>query len=237
MITKRIQAPFARLGQAGQFLLFCLLLTSVSSVWVYANLGTTSVRMSKASIEKLGRQYGYNAKRRLVRWQNLMDDAAQDTEATKLTKVNSFFNRVRYLNDIDHWKQNDYWATPVEFLITNAGDCEDYSIAKYYTLRELGVADEKLSVAYVKALDYNQAHMVLTYYAKSGDVPLVLDNLIREIKPASERPDLLHVYSFNGDNLWLSRKGKRAELVGTSDRLTQWVKVQQRLNNTLLQAQ
>lgn len=88
-----------------------------------------------------------------------------------------------------------------------------------------------MSIAYVKALELNQAHMVLTYYDTPSSVPLVLDNLIADIKPASQRPDLLHVYSFNGDNLWLSKKGRRAQLVGTSERLGPWVKLQSRLEN------
>ncbi|MGB2131412.1 MAG: sulfate adenylyltransferase, partial [Marinobacterium sp.] len=75
----------------------------------------------------------------------------------------------------------------------------------------------------------NQAHMVLTYYTDSQSTPLVLDNLIGDIRPASQRPDLLHVYTFNGDSLWLSKRGRRAELVGTSDRLKPWVRLQSRV--------
>lgn len=188
-----------------------------------------SVRLSAAYIEQLGKKYGSTAKKRLQAWQNLIKETASLPEKQKLKKVNDFFNQVRFVDDIIHWKQKDYWATPVEFLISNGGDCEDFSIAKYYTLKEVGVNTKKLSIAYVKALRLNQAHMVLTYYSKPSAVPVVLDNLIPEIKPASERPDLLHVYSFNGDNLWLSKKGRRAKLVGTSDRLGPWVQLKSRL--------
>lgn len=88
-----------------------------------------------------------------------------------------------------------------------------------------------MNLAYVKALTYNQAHMVLTYYQTPGSVPLVLDNINGQILPASKRPDLLHVYSFNGDKLWLSKMGRRTTLVGTSDRLKPWVKLQSRIEN------
>ncbi|MFC6673580.1 transglutaminase-like cysteine peptidase [Marinobacterium aestuariivivens] len=117
----------------------------------------------------------------------------------------------------------------MEFLVSNGGDCEDFSIAKYYTLRELGVPIEKMSIAYVKALELNQAHMVLTYYEAPDRIPLVLDNLTPDISTADQRRDLQHVYSFNGDNLWLSKKGRRADLVGASDRLKPWVQVQSRI--------
>ncbi|MBP0048989.1 transglutaminase-like cysteine peptidase [Marinobacterium sp. AK62] len=188
-----------------------------------------AVKLSSARIEEYRRLYGDQAAKRLDAWQRLIRESANLPEHEKLKRVNRFFNQVRFLDDIVHWKKKDYWATPVEFLISNGGDCEDFSIAKYYTLRALGVADEKMSLAYVKALELNQAHMVLTYYDTPQSMPLVLDNLIGDIRPANERPDLLHVYTFNGDSLWLSKRGRRAELVGTSDRLAPWVKLRDRI--------
>ncbi len=194
-------------------------------------LSEISVKLSNAYIQQLGQKYGVQAKLRLQAWQDLMLEIANKPEKEKLKQVNDFFNQVRFLDDSIHWGQKDYWATPVEFLISNGGDCEDFSIAKYYTLKEVGVDMSKLSITYVKALELNQAHMVLTYYEKPNAMPVVLDNLIAEIKPASQRPDLLHVYSFNGDNLWLSKKGRRTTLVGTSDRLGPWVQLKSRLEN------
>jgi len=208
---------------------FVLLL--FASALLLTQVDAESVRLSKADIEKLGNKYGAKAKRRLETWQNLLTELANESESNKLERVNDFFNQVRFIDDIKHWKKKDYWATPVEFLITNGGDCEDFSIAKYYTLKELGVPVEKMNLAYVKALEYNQAHMVLTYYPKPRATPLVLDNINGEILPASKRTDLLHVYSFNGDKLWLSKMGRRTTLVGTSDRLKPWVKLQSRIEN------
>ncbi|WP_415901118.1 transglutaminase-like cysteine peptidase [Neptuniibacter sp. QD48_11] len=202
-----------------------------ASALLLTQVDAESIRLSKADIEKLGNKYGAKAKRRLETWQNLLTELANESESHKLERVNDFFNQVRFIDDIKHWKKKDYWATPVEFLITNGGDCEDFSIAKYYTLKELGVPVEKMNLAYVKALEYNQAHMVLTYYPKPRETPLVLDNINGEILPASKRTDLLHVYSFNGDKLWLSKMGRRTTLVGTSDRLKPWVKLQSRIEN------
>lgn len=209
----------------------CLFVLICFSFFSLIAVSDISVKLSTAYINQLGDEYGATAKKRLIAWQNLITESADLPEKEKLTRVNNFFNQVRFLDDIVHWKQKDYWATPLEFLISNGGDCEDFSIAKYYTLRELGVQIDKMSIAYVKAIELNQAHMVLTYYETPSSVPLVLDNLIGDIKPASQRPDLLHVYSFNGDNLWLSKKGRRAQLVGTSERLGPWVKLQSRLEN------
>ena len=144
------------------------------------------------------------AQARILDWEALIKSSAALPELDKLNEVNRFFNRkVRFVDDIQLWRENDYWATPVEMLVKGAGDCEDYSIAKYFTLRRLGIPSEKLRITYVKALNYNQAHMVLTYYASPSAEPLVLDNLINDIRPASQRKDLLPVYAFNAEGLYL----------------------------------
>nr|WP_225579164.1 transglutaminase-like cysteine peptidase [Pseudomonas sp. PDM14] len=143
-------------------------------------------------------------KGRIEAWRELIDSSDTLAERDKLVTVNRFFNRqLRFSADQQNWQQEDYWATPIEALLKGAGDCEDYSVAKYFTLRRLGIPSEKLRITYVKALRYNQAHMVLTYYAEPGAPPLVLDNLIGEIRPAAERKDLLPVYSFNAEGLYL----------------------------------
>jgi predicted transglutaminase-like cysteine proteinase len=140
-----------------------------------------------------------------------------------INEVNHFFNQMRFISDQQHWHRADYWATPVEFLSTSGGDCEDFSIAKYFTLRELGVSDKRLRITYVKALRLNQAHMVLAYYARPESEPLILDNLIPQIRPASERTDLLPIYSFNGNNLWMSKeRGQGRKIEGGSLRINLW---------------
>ncbi|MET1078434.1 MAG: cysteine protease LapG [Pseudomonas sp.] len=162
------------------------------------------------------------AKGRLQAWQDLLLETRTLAEPDQLAAVNRFINRqLRFVDDRTIWKQQDYWASPVEALIQGAGDCEDYSIAKYFTLRELGVASDKLRITYVKALNYNQAHMVLTYYPSLTAEPLVLDNLINDIRPASQRNDLLPVYSFNAEGVYLpgAGGGKRS---GDSKQLSRW---------------
>lgn len=173
-------------------------------------------------LNDVAREHGEFATRRLISWQQLIRENSALSEYEKLEKVNNFFNRIRFVDDIVHWKQNDYWATPVEFLATNGGDCEDFSLAKYFTLKALGVDEAKLNLTYVKAIKYNQAHMVLTYYEKPDQIPLVLDNLVPEILPATKRSDLIPVYSFNGSGLWLAKSRGKGEKVGSSERLKRW---------------
>jgi predicted transglutaminase-like cysteine proteinase len=134
-----------------------------------------------------------------------------------------------FVNDIAVWDKEDYWATPLEFLSKGAGDCEDYSIAKYFTLKELGVDEQKLRITYVKAVKLNQAHMVLTYFENKRAIPLVLDNLDIEIKPANLRKDLIPVYSFNGDGLWLAKARGDGKRVGNASRLSLWEELAARM--------
>ncbi|BDH44725.1 hypothetical protein TUM12370_07690 [Salmonella enterica subsp. enterica serovar Choleraesuis] len=152
----------------------------------------------------------------------MLDGARQATLQSKLNQVNRFFNRsVRFQNDTVVWGTKDYWATPIEFLRKGAGDCEDYALAKYFSLRELGVPASQLRITYVKALNLNQAHMVLTWYSRPDAIPLVLDNLISEIKPANQRTDLLPIYSFNAEGVWLP-KGTGLQRVSDTKRLSRW---------------
>lgn len=167
-------------------------------------------------------QYGEYAKRRLLAWQTLIRDNSHLTDTAKLEVVNTFFNQLQFIDDMTLWKKSDYWATPVEFLATGGGDCEDFSLAKYFTIKALGVSEKKLNMTYVKALQPNQAHMVVTYYSTPRAIPLVLDNLIPDIQPATKRKDLIPVYSFNGSGLWLAKSRGKGQKVGNSDRLRRW---------------
>lgn len=167
-------------------------------------------------------QYGQDAKKRLIAWQNLIREDISSTDLQKLKTVNRFFNNMQFISDKKHWNKNDYWATPIEFLASGGGDCEDFSLAKYFTLKAIGVSEEKINMTYVKALKLNQAHMVVTYYSSPGAVPLVLDNLIPTIKLATKRPDLEPVFSFNGAGLWLAKSRGKGQKVSNSDKLKSW---------------
>ncbi|HEV6964572.1 transglutaminase-like cysteine peptidase [Roseateles sp.] len=126
-------------------------------------------------------------------------------EPQRLREVNDFFNRrLAFKDDSVTWGVPDYWATPLESLEKRAGDCEDYAIAKYFSLAASGVPTARLRMVYVRARLGGQslAHMVLAYYAQPDAEPLILDNLRPEVLPASQRPDLTPVFSFNTEGLW-----------------------------------
>lgn len=206
-----------------------LFFTFVSAGWLAADgLGLTD-----KLLKKIVEVYGTEAKDRLLSWQSVVYSNKKEAELEKLERVNAFFNKTEFVDDIDHWDVEDYWATPVEFLSTNGGDCEDFSIAKYFTLKEMGVPIEKMRIMYVKAIELDQAHMVLAYYPTPDAEPVILDNLINEIKLASTRTDLVPVYSFNGDGLWLSKERGKGRRVGSSKRIKLWQDLGQRLRKQI----
>ncbi|WP_394246615.1 transglutaminase-like cysteine peptidase [Vibrio profundi] len=179
--------------------------------------------------------YGERAGKRVTTWRKNLGQYKKLSEKEKLTSVNSFFNQLYFVNDNVLWGKNDYWATPLEFLGSNAGDCEDFTIAKYFSLLELGVPDKKLRLVYVKALELNQFHMVLAYYSSPSAEPLILDNINPQIKKASKRKDLLPIYSFNGKNLWLMKSSAGSgKLAGKSSRLSLWNDLRSRERNLKL---
>lgn len=160
-------------------------------------------RMQRAA-DRLGPRAAAGA--RLL--QPLLREAAALDEAARLARINEFFNRrVVARDDVDIWGRSDYWASPLEMLEKGEGDCEDYAIAKYFSLLATGMAVERLRLVYVRAQQGGPggptiAHMVLAYYATPAAEPLILDSLVTEVRPASRRPDLQPVFSFNGEGLW-----------------------------------
>ena len=184
-----------------------------------------------ALIEKAKQEYGNAAASRIEGWQQMMRQASGKEETEQLRFINDFFNQnIRFVNDDQHWGEVDYWATPYEALGSNGADCEDYVIAKYYSLRQLGVDTQKLRITYVKALRYNQAHMVLSYFPTPDAVPFVLDNLIASIRPASQRRDLSPVYSFNAEGMWLERLKGEGIRMGNPNKLDLWTNLRIRMN-------
>lgn len=160
-------------------------------------------------------RYGDEAYKNTVELQELITSLHAASEPEKLKQINNFFNRkIEFGEDIDVWGQSDYWATPLESIGRLAGDCEDYSIAKYTFLKILNVPNERLRLTYVRAvlthLDRKVvvAHMVLSYYATPQSEPLILDSLVPEIMLASSRRDLTPIFNFNDKGLWVGTSSK-----------------------------
>nr|WP_235838639.1 transglutaminase-like cysteine peptidase [Cognaticolwellia aestuarii] len=209
-----------------------LLITLLCARDIFAQ--ATQTLDEKKIILSLEEHYGKRASKRGKAWFKLMRNNIDTSAQENLSKVNQFFNMFRFIDDSKLWGVSNYWATPIEFIGVNGGDCEDYSIAKYFTLLELGIPDEKMRITMVKAIELNQYHMVLAYYETPSAMPLILDNLDGNIKPASERNDLIPIYSFNASQLWLNKEKGRGILSGNSSQLKLWQNLRQRINSAKL---
>jgi predicted transglutaminase-like cysteine proteinase len=175
-------------------------------------------------------RYGARAAETVVAWRLLIEESRDLPDQDKINKVNTFFNRrMLFQDDIVVWQTLDYWATPLELMGRGSGDCEDFSIAKYITLQMMGVGNDKLRLVYVRVKSGSTAsfaHMVLGYYPQPTAEPQILDNLISSVRPASQRPDLAPVFSFNSDGLWVG--GATASSADPTTRLSRWRDVLER---------
>ncbi len=191
----------------------------------------SALEFSASYLDQIGKQYGDYAKRRMITWQKLLADNKEATELKKLEAVNQFFNLLEYRSDIHQWGKEDYWATPLEFIVAGGGDCEDFTVAKYFTLLELGISDDKLLITYVKHLELNIAHMVLSYYPTPDSIPLILDNYNKEILPADKRTDLQPIYGFNGKGLWAAKQLGLGNKIGQASDLKRWSDLEERMKS------
>ncbi|MGD9671706.1 MAG: transglutaminase-like cysteine peptidase [Hyphomicrobiaceae bacterium] len=172
---------------------------------------------------------------RLERWAELVAlgracDLSETVHVNRLLgEVNVFFNGARYESDGLGCDEVDHWATPREFITRDAGDCEDFAIAKYFTLRAAGIDRRRLRLLYAKVLPGRIPHMVLAYSATPGTNPLILDNLTSQIKPLSERDDLDPVYAFNEARVWLFRDSRTPIDVCAAGTLVLWRKLLERV--------
>ena len=201
-------------GLIGALSLVLLLLSGWGLAWDSPKLLVQAQKVNPAAVQRA---------QALVQ---LIGEAAAQDEESRLKSVNVFFNRqILYRDDREVWGAVDYWASPLETLGKGQGDCEDFAIGKYFSLLAAGVPSVKMRLVYVRAQigAIIQAHMVLAYYPEPDAEPLILDNLLTDIRPASRRPDLIPVFSFNAEGLWQGVAGASAG--DPSARLSRWREV------------
>lgn len=136
------------------------------------------------------------------RWMALIDRLQDQDLATQVQAVNTFMNEAPYIIDPVNWGLKDYWATPSQFFGRN-GDCEDYAIAKYLTLKRLGTSPANMRIVVLQDLNLRIAHAVLAVY--TGDGIMILDNQISRAVQASVIRHYKPIFSINEDAWWLHR--------------------------------
>jgi predicted transglutaminase-like cysteine proteinase len=191
-----------------------LLLSLTPLAWDVERMSLAALRLGPQAVQGV----------RLL--QPMLASLAEADDATRLDGVNRFFNRrIVFRDDLQVWHADDYWASPLETLQQSMGDCEDFAIAKYFSLLATGMPASQLRLVYVRLQAGGSGgpslpHMVLAYYASTQAEPLILDNLITDIRPASRRPDLTPVFSFNSEGLWQGNGPRR--MGDAAERLSPW---------------
>ena len=189
-------------------------------IFILSSKLIASELITQKLIQDADKKYKIFAKNRFIAIkQELLHDLKEDSDIKKLNVVNTWVNYIKYKSDKKLYGVNDYWATLYEFVGKGMGDCEDYTIAKYYILKELGIDIKRLKFTYVVYQDRRGKkinHMVLAYLKiskpKTKDDILILDNNNRLILPASKRKDLVKVIKMiNGDTGAKSKKWKKLE--------------------------
>jgi predicted transglutaminase-like cysteine proteinase len=152
---------------------------------------------------------GKIAKNRAQDYQKTIASLKKMPKSKQLAKVNFYLNQLLPQYDDVIQKQEDYWATPKEFLMTGFGDCEDYVIIKYFSLLKLGFDKDKLFFTTVDEKYIGGYHMVLSYFEKEGESPLILDNLSFRILKLETREDLDADVFINADGVYkMNKKNK-----------------------------
>jgi predicted transglutaminase-like cysteine proteinase len=134
-----------------------------------------------------------------ARWQKLMEQLKGQPPMKQLQEVTRFFNSWPYRLDKDNYRQIDYWASPLEF-VRNSGDCEDFSIIKYYALKRIGFNPKNMRIVALMDHILNLGHAVLAVYL-DGEV-YILDNQTIGVSPHTRFRHYEPQYSVNEFFKW-----------------------------------
>lgn len=149
---------------------------------------------------------------RLSAWQQLIHSSARYAfEKELLQAVNFFINQNRYSPDLADSGFDRNWQAPWEFIASGFGDCEEYAMAKFFTLQAMGIPTQKMRLVFVLVDQERIPHLVLSYRRDNNSTPLILDNLTNGIYEGEDRTDLLPVFSFSFQEIWLM-KGWRTSI-------------------------
>jgi len=138
----------------------------------------------------------------LREWTGFLAGLRSGDAETRIREVNRFLNRRPYIVDMRNYGVEDYWATPFQFLSLD-GDCEDYAIAKYFSLRALGFPPDAMRIVVLHDLNLRTAHAVLVVYLDGR--ALVLDNQSPAVVDARSILHYRAIYSINEQHWWLHR--------------------------------
>jgi predicted transglutaminase-like cysteine proteinase len=190
----------------------CQTVLMLCSILPHTALAEQSSYLSQSMLIEVQNQYGEQSMGRLRSWQEMIVNSTSAADIEKLRLANEFINRNQLAPSQDYQDNSNYRATPLEFLILGSGDSEDFAIAKYITLREMGVEASKLRLTYSQSIEDDSYQMILAYYQSPDKEPLLLDNIENQIRPASANKDIRPLYSFRSKDILLIHSAIKMDL-------------------------
>ncbi|MFQ5784015.1 MAG: transglutaminase-like cysteine peptidase [Alphaproteobacteria bacterium] len=137
--------------------------------------------------------------RLVAAWVAELDVLRERAPMSRLAAVNRLVNMTPYRRDSATYGVRDHWASPGEFLV-NGGDCEDIALFKFFLLRRLGFADDRLRIVFVREDTPWVSHAVLAVHL-DGEV-YILDNLTDSVLPQGRVAGYAPLYSANETTRW-----------------------------------
>ncbi len=135
-------------------------------------------------------------------WMKFIKKISKKDKWTQVKEVNRYMNQAKYITDNVNWGKKDYWSSPGEFF-SRFGDCEDFSIAKFLSLKMLGFSDDEIRVVVVKDLNLKIGHAVTVVLVKGK--AFVLDNQIKQVVESSTIKHYEPVFSIGLKSWWRHR--------------------------------
>ncbi|WP_170167551.1 transglutaminase-like cysteine peptidase [Amphritea balenae] len=167
-----------------------------------------------------------SASLRLSQWRNLIRMKHRFRAETDIVAVvDDFINKAKYQPDEQRLNGQDYWAAPKEFVAAGRGDCEDFAIAKLFTLQAMGVPVKRLRLVFTLLKGEKTRHLVLLYSPEDGSEPWVLDNLTTNIRVVSQRTDLQPVFSFTPKKIWMMKGWQQTVELSRPLNLPKWTRI------------
>ncbi len=134
------------------------------------------------------------------KWEKLLTDLDGKPVQEQIDAVNSFFNKMKYVSDQENYGVADYWNTPYE-LMERGGDCEDYAIAKYISLKRLGVSESDMRIIIVHDENLHGELHALLQVTVDG-TPEILDNQAKQVLPVAKIFHYQPIFAINEDKWW-----------------------------------
>ena len=150
---------------------------------------------------------------RIADYKKFLNTAKTFSKYQKFERINYKVNKIRSMKDEQSQGVGDYWSSPKEFLIDGKGDCEDYAITKFFSLKDVGIDKTKLYLGVGKVKYSKTSHMVMLYFKTNTSIPIVLDNLSWKILPLNKRSDLTVQFVFNEIDSYTIKNNKKDQKV------------------------